>query len=78
MTDKNIQKATKNVNAMSINKTVNIILWNIIILLQKKHLSFSGACLQMNATILIKLTRRNIKLNKLFLSLEAHDHQIIM
>ena len=38
MTDK-IQTATKNVNAMNIilNKTVNIILWNIIILLQKKH-----------------------------------------
>ena len=60
MTDK-IQKATKNVNAMNINKTVNKYLWNIIILLQKKHLSFSGACLQqMNTTILIKLTRRNI------------------
>ena len=39
-------------------------LWNIIILLQKKHLSFSEACLQMNTTILIKLTRRNIQLNK--------------
>ena len=39
MTDK-IQKATKNVNAMNINKTVNIKLWNIIILLQKKHLTF--------------------------------------
>ena len=26
-------------------------LWNIIILLQKKHLSFSEACLQMNTTI---------------------------
>ena len=43
-------------------------LWNIIILLQKKHLSFSEACLQMNATILIKLTRRNIQLNKSVLS----------
>ena len=37
-------------------------LWNIIILLQKKHLSFSEACLQqMNTTILIKLTQRNIQ-----------------
>ena len=54
-------------------------LWNIIILLQKKHLSFSEACLQMNTTILIKLTKRNIQLNKInlfFLSLEPHDHQI--
>ena len=54
-------------------------LWNIIILLQKKHLSFSEACLQMNTTILIKLTKRNIQLNKInlfFLSLEPHDQQI--
>ena len=42
-------------------------LWNIIILLQKKHLSFSEACLQMNTTILIKLTKRNIQLNKISL-----------
>ena len=40
-------------------------LWNIIILLQKKHLSFSEACLQMYTTILIKLTKRNIQLNKI-------------
>ena len=55
-------------------------LWNIIILLQKKHLSFSEACLQqMNTTILIKLTRRNIQFLEqifCFLSLEPHDHQI--
>ena len=44
-------------------------LWNIIILLQKKHWSFSEACLQMNTTILIKLTRRNIQLNKSFFCL---------
>ena len=40
-------------------------LWNIIILLQKKHLSFSEACLQMNTTILIKLTKRNIQFYKI-------------
>ena len=44
-------------------------LWNIIILLQKKHLSYSEACLQMNTTILIKLTSRNIQLNKSFFCL---------
>ena len=78
MKDK-IQKATTEECKRHEYKQNSQYLWNIIILLQKKHWSFSEACLQMNTTILIKLTKRNIQLNKInlfFLSLEPHDHQI--
>ena len=52
-------------------------LWNIIILLQKKHWSFSEACLQMNTTILLKMDQEKHTIEQIFfLSLEPHDHQI--
>ena len=64
MKDK-IQKATTEECKHHEYKQNSQYLWNIIILLQKKHWSFSEACLQMNTTILIKLTKRNIQLNKI-------------
>ena len=55
MKDK-IQKATTEECKRHEYKQNSQYLWNIIILLQKKHLSFSEACLQqMNTTILIKI-----------------------
>ena len=66
MTDKR-QKATRIVYAMNIiiTKESLFVEYNNI-LLQKKHLSFARARLQMNTTILIKLIRGNIQLNKSF------------